>query len=95
MNYYSKRKIVDETRTVVLYCSDKDHKIVFEDASNHSIYIISKEYMHNVSKFLSSYCLQPNRTYYLEDPEGFALEWCRAIEEMRVHCYGLQETTAA
>lgn len=37
----------------------------------------------------------PNRTYYLEDPEGFALEWCRAIEEMRVHCYGLQETTAA
>lgn len=37
----------------------------------------------------------PNRTYYLEDPEGFALEWCRAIEETRVHCYGLQETTAA
>ncbi|XP_067216150.1 3-phosphoinositide-dependent protein kinase 1 isoform X2 [Linepithema humile] len=36
----------------------------------------------------------PNRTYYLEDPEGFALEWCRAIEETRVHCYGLQETTA-
>lgn len=36
----------------------------------------------------------PNRTYYLEDPEGFALEWCRAIEEMRVHCYGLQESTA-
>lgn len=36
----------------------------------------------------------PNRTYYLEDPEGFALEWCRAIENMRVHYYGLQETTA-
>ncbi|XP_015589191.1 3-phosphoinositide-dependent protein kinase 1 isoform X2 [Cephus cinctus] len=34
----------------------------------------------------------PNRTYYLEDPEGFALEWCRAIEEMRVHCYGYQES---
>ncbi|XP_043270665.1 3-phosphoinositide-dependent protein kinase 1 [Venturia canescens] len=33
----------------------------------------------------------PNRTYYLEEPEGFALEWCRAIEEMRVHCYGLRE----
>ncbi|XP_063975677.1 3-phosphoinositide-dependent protein kinase 1 isoform X2 [Diachasmimorpha longicaudata] len=31
----------------------------------------------------------PNRTYYLEDPEGFALEWCRAIEDMRIHCYGL------
>ncbi|XP_018052031.1 PREDICTED: 3-phosphoinositide-dependent protein kinase 1 isoform X1 [Atta colombica] len=37
----------------------------------------------------------PNRTYYLEDPEGFALEWCRAIEETRVHCYGLQEMTTA
>ncbi|XP_068985252.1 3-phosphoinositide-dependent protein kinase 1 isoform X2 [Bombus flavifrons] len=36
----------------------------------------------------------PNRTYYLEDPEGFALEWCRAIENMRVHYYGLQESTA-
>ncbi|XP_076649638.1 phosphoinositide-dependent kinase 1 isoform X2 [Halictus rubicundus] len=36
----------------------------------------------------------PNRTYYLEDPEGFALEWCRAIENMRVHYYGLQETTS-
>ncbi|EZA58954.1 3-phosphoinositide-dependent protein kinase [Ooceraea biroi] len=35
----------------------------------------------------------PNRTYYLEDPEGYALEWCKAIEETRVHCYGLQETT--
>jgi len=32
--------------------------------------------------------LQPNRTYYLEDPEGFALEWCKAIEEMRVNTYG-------
>ncbi|XP_046430594.1 3-phosphoinositide-dependent protein kinase 1 isoform X1 [Neodiprion fabricii] len=36
----------------------------------------------------------PNRTYYLEDPDGFALEWCRAIEEMRVHYDGLQESTA-
>jgi len=29
----------------------------------------------------------PNRTYYLEDPEGYALEWCRVIEEMRVHMF--------
>ncbi|XP_048516309.1 3-phosphoinositide-dependent protein kinase 1 isoform X2 [Athalia rosae] len=36
----------------------------------------------------------PNRTYYLEDPDGFALDWCRAIEEMRVHYYGLLESTA-
>ncbi|XP_021929412.1 3-phosphoinositide-dependent protein kinase 1 isoform X3 [Zootermopsis nevadensis] len=31
----------------------------------------------------------PNRTYYLEDPEGYALEWCKAIEEVRIHTYGL------
>ncbi|CAH1724853.1 3-phosphoinositide-dependent protein kinase 1 isoform X1 [Aphis gossypii] len=35
----------------------------------------------------------PNRTYYLEDPEGFALEWCKAIEEMRVNTYGVSPTT--
>ncbi|KAK7593006.1 hypothetical protein V9T40_007758 [Parthenolecanium corni] len=27
----------------------------------------------------------PNRTYYLEDPEGFALDWCKAIEEVRIN----------
>ncbi|PNF27809.1 3-phosphoinositide-dependent protein kinase 1 [Cryptotermes secundus] len=31
----------------------------------------------------------PNRTYYLEDPEGYALKWCKAIEEVRIHTYGL------
>ncbi|XP_012284119.1 3-phosphoinositide-dependent protein kinase 1 isoform X2 [Orussus abietinus] len=36
----------------------------------------------------------PNRTYYLEDPEGFALEWSRAIEEVRVHYFGTQESSA-
>ncbi|XP_059480964.1 3-phosphoinositide-dependent protein kinase 1 [Neocloeon triangulifer] len=30
----------------------------------------------------------PNRIYYLEDPEGYALEWCRAIEEVRKLTYG-------
>ncbi|KAJ9578494.1 hypothetical protein L9F63_005223, partial [Diploptera punctata] len=29
----------------------------------------------------------PNRTYYLEDPEGYALEWCKAIENVRIHTY--------
>ncbi|GFU05835.1 3-phosphoinositide-dependent protein kinase 1 [Nephila pilipes] len=29
----------------------------------------------------------PNRTYYLEDPEGFSLKWCRAIEEVRIATY--------
>lgn len=31
----------------------------------------------------------PNRTYYLEDPEGYALEWCKAIEEVRINTYGV------
>lgn len=31
----------------------------------------------------------PNRTYYLEDPEGYALEWCKAIEDMRISSYGV------
>jgi 3-phosphoinositide dependent protein kinase-1 len=25
----------------------------------------------------------PNRTYFLEDPEGEALKWCNTIEEIR------------
>uniref|UniRef100_A0A336LXS4 3-phosphoinositide-dependent protein kinase 1 n=1 Tax=Culicoides sonorensis TaxID=179676 RepID=A0A336LXS4_CULSO len=29
----------------------------------------------------------PNRTYYLDDPEGFALSWCRAIDEVRHKTY--------
>ncbi|XP_022901981.1 3-phosphoinositide-dependent protein kinase 1 [Onthophagus taurus] len=29
----------------------------------------------------------PNRTYYLEDPEGYALEWCKVIEEVKTHYY--------
>ena len=36
----------------------------------------------------------PCRTYYLEDPEGFALPWCEAIEDMRVNSYS-QENLAA
>lgn len=30
----------------------------------------------------------PSRTYYLEDPEGYALEWTKAIDEVRLHTYG-------
>lgn len=29
----------------------------------------------------------PGRTYLLEDPEGFALEWCKALEEVRRYYY--------
>lgn len=32
----------------------------------------------------------PNRTYYLEDPEGYALEWCKAIDEVRAFYYPQQ-----
>lgn len=52
-----------------------------------------KKRTENISNIYFFLLIQPNRTYYLEDPEGFALEWCRAIEETRVHCYGLQEMT--
>lgn len=31
---------------------------------------------------------QPNRTYYLEDPESYALEWCKAINDVKAHYYG-------
>ncbi|XP_050352071.1 3-phosphoinositide-dependent protein kinase 1 isoform X1 [Nymphalis io] len=30
----------------------------------------------------------PNRTYYLEDPLSFALEWRRVIDEVRIGTYG-------
>ncbi|XP_026480741.1 3-phosphoinositide-dependent protein kinase 1-like [Ctenocephalides felis] len=33
----------------------------------------------------------PNRTYYLEDPEGYALQWCKDIEDVRLHVYGKQQ----
>ncbi|XP_055321100.1 3-phosphoinositide-dependent protein kinase 1 isoform X3 [Sitodiplosis mosellana] len=30
----------------------------------------------------------PNRTYYLEDPEGYALEWCQSIDSMCQKYFG-------
>ncbi|XP_057330480.1 3-phosphoinositide-dependent protein kinase 1 isoform X2 [Microplitis mediator] len=51
----------------------------------------SKELRVEPKNFKIFFVHTPDRTYYLEDPEGFALEWCRVIEEMRVHYYGLQE----
>lgn len=30
---------------------------------------------------------QPNRTYYLDDPEGYSLEWVAAIEKMHLFTY--------
>uniref|UniRef100_A0A1B0DBI9 3-phosphoinositide-dependent protein kinase 1 n=1 Tax=Phlebotomus papatasi TaxID=29031 RepID=A0A1B0DBI9_PHLPP len=34
----------------------------------------------------------PNRTYYLEDPEGYALDWCSAIENVRNSTYNNSST---
>ncbi|XP_047503312.1 3-phosphoinositide-dependent protein kinase 1 isoform X1 [Pieris napi] len=34
----------------------------------------------------------PNRTYYLEDPESYALEWSRVIDEVRIGTYGRDTT---
>lgn len=41
-------------------------------------------------KFVIDFCFvlfQPNRKYYLEDPEGYALEWCKAINEVKEFYY--------
>ncbi|XP_050699949.1 3-phosphoinositide-dependent protein kinase 1-like isoform X2 [Eriocheir sinensis] len=35
----------------------------------------------------------PNRTYYLEEPNGFALEWCKAIEEVKAFYFPTSTTT--
>nr|XP_023025583.1 3-phosphoinositide-dependent protein kinase 1-like [Leptinotarsa decemlineata]ALE20563.1 pdk [Leptinotarsa decemlineata] len=29
----------------------------------------------------------PNRKYYLEDPDGYALEWCKVIDEVKSHYF--------
>lgn len=34
----------------------------------------------------------PNRTYYLDDPEGYALSWCKAINEVRIKTYKIDST---
>jgi len=39
--------------------------------------------------------LQPNRTYYLDDPEGYAIHWSEAIENMRKLAYGDPSSTSA
>ncbi|XP_047027251.1 3-phosphoinositide-dependent protein kinase 1 isoform X1 [Helicoverpa zea] len=34
----------------------------------------------------------PNRTYYLEDPDSYALEWASVIDEVRIGTYGRDTT---
>ncbi|XP_037093845.1 3-phosphoinositide-dependent protein kinase 1-like isoform X2 [Pollicipes pollicipes] len=41
-----------------------------------------------VKNFKHFFVHTPGRTYYLEDTDGYALEWVKAIEEVRLHAYG-------
>ncbi|XP_038064551.1 3-phosphoinositide-dependent protein kinase 1-like isoform X2 [Patiria miniata] len=46
-----------------------------------------------VKNFKTYFVHTPNRLYYLIDPEGHALEWCRAIEEVYRHTYQNEKKT--
>lgn len=48
----------------------------------------SKELKPEAKNFKIYFVHTPNRTYYLEDPEGNALKWCKRIEEVWNHYYG-------
>ncbi|XP_031638962.1 3-phosphoinositide-dependent protein kinase 1 isoform X2 [Contarinia nasturtii] len=43
---------------------------------------MSKELQSEAKNFKIFFVHTPNRTYYLEDPEGYALEWCQAIQSI-------------
>lgn len=47
----------------------------------------SRELRPEPKNFKTFFVHTPNRTYYLEDPEGYALEWCRMIEKVRKETY--------
>lgn len=47
----------------------------------------SSELRPEPKNFKTFFVHTPDRTYYLEDPEGFALEWCRVIDEVRKETY--------
>ncbi|KAK2176381.1 hypothetical protein NP493_665g02009 [Ridgeia piscesae] len=48
----------------------------------------SKELRTEVKNFKIFFVHTPNRTYYLEDPEGNAIKWCKKIDEVWNHYYG-------
>lgn len=48
----------------------------------------SRELRPEAKNFRNFFVHTPGRTYYLEDTEGFALEWVKAIDEVRLHTYG-------
>ncbi|CAG9862073.1 unnamed protein product [Phyllotreta striolata] len=47
----------------------------------------SSELKAEAKNFKIFFVYTPNRKYYLEDPEGYALEWCKAIEDLKTFYY--------
>ncbi|XP_030560689.1 3-phosphoinositide-dependent protein kinase 1 isoform X2 [Drosophila novamexicana] len=48
----------------------------------------SPELRAEIKNFKIFFVHTPNRTYYLDDPEGYAIQWVEAIENMSKLCYG-------
>ncbi|XP_034111441.1 3-phosphoinositide-dependent protein kinase 1 isoform X3 [Drosophila albomicans] len=48
----------------------------------------SPELRAEIKNFKIFFVHTPNRTYYLDDPDGFAIQWAEAIENMSKLCYG-------
>nr|CAH7764215.1 unnamed protein product [Callosobruchus chinensis] len=47
----------------------------------------SEDLRTEAKNFKTFFIHTPNRKYYLEDPEGYALQWCKAIDEVKAHYY--------
>ncbi|XP_045463457.1 3-phosphoinositide-dependent protein kinase 1 [Harmonia axyridis] len=47
----------------------------------------SEDMKTEAKNFKVFYVHTPNRIYYLEDPTGYALEWCKAIDEVITHYF--------
>lgn len=49
---------------------------------------LSKEMKPEPKNFKIFFVHTPNRTYYLEDPQGYSLKWCDAIREIHDFYFG-------
>ncbi|KAL1518079.1 hypothetical protein ABEB36_001758 [Hypothenemus hampei] len=47
----------------------------------------SKELRTEAKNFKTFFIHTPNRKYYLEDPDGYALEWCKCIDQVKDHYF--------
>ncbi|CAH1987266.1 unnamed protein product [Acanthoscelides obtectus] len=45
----------------------------------------SEDLRSEAKNFKTFFIHTPNRKYYLEDPEGYALQWCKAIDEVKAY----------